>query len=98
MEKLKLILVITFLMMLPFSLTANGAETTDTIVRVEITGNERIDTGVIANAIKTKENTPYNLEKIREDMKSIYKTGFFSDVQIDINDTDKGKVVTFVVV
>ncbi len=98
MEKLKLILVITFLIILPFSLTANGAETTDKIVRVEITGNERIDTGVIANAIKTKENTPYDLEKIREDMKSIYKTGFFSDVQIDIKDTDKGKIVTFVVV
>ena len=31
-------------------------------------------------------------------MKSIYKTGFFSDVQIDVKDTDKGKNVTFVVI
>ncbi len=31
-------------------------------------------------------------------MKNIYKTGFFSDVQIDIRDTEKGKAVTFVVI
>ncbi|MCK7505882.1 MAG: hypothetical protein MZV70_18605 [Desulfobacterales bacterium] len=48
--------------------------------------------------VKTKENDPYNLDKLREDMKNIYKTGFFSDVQIDVKDSDKGKVVTFVVI
>ena len=31
-------------------------------------------------------------------MKNIYKTGFFSDVQIDVKDTDQGKAVTFVVI
>ena len=80
---------------LPLSLIAND---TETLLKIEITGNERVDTGFIVNVIKTKENTPYNLDKIREDMKNIYKTGFFSDVQIDVADTDKGKIVTFVVV
>ena len=68
------------------------------VAKIEITGNESIDRGFIANAIKTKENDPFNLEKIREDMKSIYRTGFFSDVQIDVKDSDKGKIVTFVVI
>ena len=80
---------------MPLSLIASDAET---ILKIEITGNERIDTGFIVNVIKSKENTPYNLDKIREDMKNIYKTGFFSDVQIDVKDADKGKMVTFVVV
>ncbi|WP_084218879.1 outer membrane protein assembly factor BamA [Syntrophorhabdus aromaticivorans] len=74
------------------------AQEPEKIVRIEITGNESIDRGVIANTLKTKENQPYNPEKLREDMKSIYKTGFFSDVQIDVQDTDQGKVVTFVVI
>ncbi|MDR2018506.1 MAG: outer membrane protein assembly factor BamA [Syntrophobacterales bacterium] len=71
---------------------------TEKIVKIEITGNESVDKGFIANAIKTKENDPFNLEKIREDMKSIYRTGFFSDVQIDVKDSDNGKIVTFVVI
>jgi outer membrane protein insertion porin family len=95
MGKLKIILTIALFITLPLSLIANGSET---ILKIEVTGNERIDTGFIVNAIKTKENTPYDLDKIREDMKNIYKTGFFSDIQIDVKDTDKGKIVTFVVV
>jgi outer membrane protein insertion porin family len=95
MGKLKTILIFILFIALPLSLIASDAET---ILKIEITGNEKIDTGFIMNAIKTKENTPYNVDKIREDMKNIYKTGFFSDVQIDVKDTDKGKIVTFVVV
>jgi outer membrane protein insertion porin family len=68
------------------------------IARIDVTGNERIDTAFIMNSIKTKEREPYNLDKLREDMKNIYKTGFFSDVQINVQDTDAGKAVTFVVI
>ena len=74
------------------------AQVPERIAKVEVTGNERVDTAVITNNIKIKEGEEYNLDKIREDMKNIYKTGFFSDVQIDIRDTEKGKNVTFVVI
>lgn len=70
----------------------------DRIFKIEIAGNERIDTGFVLNAVKSKENEAYNADKVKEDMKNIYKTGFFSDVQIDVKDTDKGKIVTFVVI
>lgn len=68
------------------------------IVKIEIIGNERVDKGVILNAIKTKENDPYDPNKLREDLKNIYRTGFFSDVQIDVKDVEEGKIVTFVVI
>lgn len=74
------------------------AQQTDRIAKIEVTGNESIDRGFILNTVKTKENDPYNLDKLREDMKNIYKTGFFSDVQIDVKDSEKGKIVTFVVI
>ncbi len=95
MRKLIFILTIFACTVLQSGLVAGAAET---ITRIEVTGNERIDAGVVLNAIKTKENTPYDLDKVREDMKNVYKTGFFSDVQIDVRDGEKGKVVTFVVV
>lgn len=74
------------------------AQQAERIAKIEITGNESIDKGFILNVIKTKENDPYSLDKLRDDMKNIYKSGFFSDVQIDVKDSDKGKIVTFVVI
>ena len=70
----------------------------DIIIKLNVTGNDRIERGVITNAIKSKEKDVYDPEKIREDMKNVYKTGFFSDVQVDVNETPEGRVVTFVVV
>ncbi len=70
----------------------------DRVAKVEAIGNERIDKGVVYNAVKTKEGDLYDPGKVGEDLKNIYKTGFFSDVMVDVKDTDKGKVVTFIVV
>lgn len=74
------------------------AQQVDKISKIEVTGNEAIDKGLILNSVKTKENDLYNIDNLRDDMKSIYKTGFFSDVQIDVKDSDKGKIITFVVI
>lgn len=94
MKVTRILLCICFILASP----CIWAQQVDKIAKIEVTGNESIDRGFILNSVKTKENDPYNLDKIREDMKNIYKTGFFSDVQIDIKDSDKGKVVTFVVI
>jgi len=93
-------LAFQFILFLFFLIFFNpaGAQNIDKIIKIEIIGNDRIDKAYIMNQIKTKENEPYDLEKLREDLKNIFKTGFFSDVQIDVKDTDKGKVVTFVVI
>ena len=94
---MKILVLAVILVFLSFtSLFAATAQ--DKIARVEIVGNERVDKGFIANTIRTKENEPLDYDKIREDMKSIYKTGFFSDVQIDVKETPEGKLVTFVVI
>ncbi len=95
MKKLKGIIFLLLILCLPVILSAQEAER---VSKIEVTGNERVDTAVITNNIKTKEGDAYNLDKIREDMKNIYKTGFFSDVQIDIKDVEKGKAITFVVI
>ena len=95
MKILATILLSLWILALSTPLFAADAER---IAKIEVTGNERIDTAFIMNNIKTKEREAYNLDKLREDMKNIYKTGFFSDVQINVQDTDAGKAVTFVVI
>jgi outer membrane protein insertion porin family len=93
--KMSKVIPVICLLLLPLLLCAAGP---DQLVKIDVTGNERIEKGFITNNIKSKEGDAYDLEKLRDDMKNIYKTGFFSDVQIDVKDTERGKVVTFVVI
>lgn len=79
--------------MLPFSIVL--AE--EKIKKIDVIGNDRIDKGFILNAIKTREGEPYDASKLREDIKAIFRTGYFSDVQADVREEADGKVVTFIV-
>lgn len=90
-------LAVSLLLFLVASSAVFAAET-DKIARIDVVGNERIDKGVVTNAIKSKEGDAYDPSRVGEDLKSIYKTGYFSDVMVDVKETDKGKAVTFVVV
>jgi outer membrane protein insertion porin family len=55
----------------------------NTIMAIEIQGNHRIETATIRSHLKTKEGTPLSTDLIREDIKSLYQMGFFSDVRVD---------------
>ncbi len=59
-------------------------------------GNIRIDSGAILRKIKTKAGDFYNPTKLRDDLKSIYKMGYFEDVRIEMEESEAGKIVTFV--
>jgi outer membrane protein insertion porin family len=61
-------------------------------------GNKRIDSGAILRKIATKAGDPYDQAALRKDLKEIYSMGYFNDVQIDVNDTPKGKKVIFRIV
>lgn len=61
-------------------------------------GNERIDSGAILRKIQTKTGDLYSPAGLREDLKAIYKMGYFDDVQIDVKDSENGKKVVFKVV
>jgi outer membrane protein insertion porin family len=70
----------------------------DLIYKVTILGNVKVEEGVIRGAIKSREGGPFSTEKVREDLRSIFSLGYFTDVQVDIKSTPKGKEVIFIVV
>jgi outer membrane protein insertion porin family len=74
------------------------AADSDKIARIEVIGNERIDKGVVINAVKSKPGDAYDPARVGDDLKNVFKTGFFSDVVVDTKDSDQGKIITFVVV
>lgn len=61
-------------------------------------GNKRIDSGAILSKIATKVGDPYSQNGLRNDLKEIFKMGFFNDVQIHISESAEGKKVIFRVV
>ncbi len=74
----------------------DGAD--EDIYKIMILGNVKVEEGVIRVAIKSQEGGPFSLEKVREDLRSIFNLGHFTDVQVDIKSTPQGKEVIFIVV
>jgi outer membrane protein insertion porin family len=87
------------LVLLVFSLLIGiGAGAEENIDKIMILGNVKVEEGVIRGAIKSREGGPFSVEKIREDLRSIFDLGSFTDVQVDIKSTPRGKEVIFIVV
>jgi len=58
-------------------------------------GNVRIDSGAILRKITTKPGDLYDPARLREDLKAVFSMGYFDNVEIIANDTDKGKEIIF---
>jgi len=65
---------------------------------ISITGNKRIETDALLASIESQEEGVFSPEQLDNDLKSIYKMGFFEDVQIDVEEHHKGKKVVFRVI
>jgi outer membrane protein insertion porin family len=91
MRRMALILLILFL----YTGICAGEE--DTIYKITVLGNVKVEEGVIRGAIKSREGGPFSSEQVREDLRSIFGLGYFTDVQVDIKSTPKGKEVIFIV-
>jgi len=79
-------------------LIGSGAGAEENIYKIMILGNVKVEEGVIRGAIKSREGGPFSVEKVREDLRSIFDLGSFTDVQVDIKTSPQGKEVIFIVV
>ena len=70
----------------------------EVISKITLLGNMKIEEGVIRGAIKSREGGPFSSDQIREDLRSIFALGYFTDVQVDIQTAPRGKEVIFIVV
>lgn len=65
------------------------------IAKTEIAGNARTDSGAILRNIKSQTGERFDPLLLRTDLENIFKMGYFDDVRIEVNETDKGKEITF---
>lgn len=67
------------------------------IAEVQVRGNERIEPEAIKLNIKSKKGEVLRPEQVAEDIKAVYKMGFFEKVEVETADTPAGKVLIFAV-
>lgn len=65
------------------------------VAKVIIDGNKRIEADAIRRVIKTRPGNIYLVKSLSEDLKAIYKMGYFEDVRIESEDDPDGKVIVF---
>jgi outer membrane protein insertion porin family len=74
-----------------------AASSQDTVYQILVEGTRRIEDDVVLSRIVTYKGNRFNAEDINLDIRAIYGTGFFYDVQVDVTDSIEGKIVTFIV-
>ena len=80
----------------PFRPTISPPE--ERIRRIEIRGNRVIDSAAIRAHLRSRVGEIFSRDIIREDIKAVYKMGYFDDVRVELEETPLGKEITFVVV
>ena len=64
---------------------------------IEIRGNKRIELPAIAGRLTLKPGDPYTPENVRGQIKILYNTGYFEDVQVETESGAGGVTVAFLV-
>lgn len=67
------------------------------VTAIEVKGLRRIEEGSIRSKISQKIATPLSQEKTTDDIKAIYKMGYFDDVKVEIEPFEGGIKVLYVV-
>lgn len=67
------------------------------VVAVDVQGAKRVGADSIRQAMSTKPGGEFDLAKIREDVKAIYRMGYFIDVKFDAEEVAGGYRIVIMV-
>jgi len=73
------------------------AQTTGKVVKaIELEGNKRVSDILIFDRIKTKVGDELSPRLLRDDIKRLYKMGYFDDIKVDAQPFEDGVKLTFI--
>jgi outer membrane protein insertion porin family len=67
------------------------------VASIEIRGNKKIELPAIEGRLTLKPGDPYTPENVRGQIRILYETGYFEDVQVETESTPQGIALTFIV-
>ncbi len=84
----KILLGVSIIFMLNLFVTA------ETIEKIVLKGNKKVSRDTVFFYMKSREKGVYSQAVLREDFKSLWKTGFFENIAIESDNGTVGKIVT----
>ncbi len=69
----------------------------DKVVEVRIKGNDRIEADAIRRVLKIKTGDVLSPKDISDELKAVYKMGYFDDIRVEAQTVPQGKIITFIV-
>ena len=69
----------------------------ESVVDVQIKGNQRIEEDAIRRILKVKKGDVFNIKDISDELKAVYGMGYFDDVRVDAETVSGGKIIIFMV-
>ncbi len=79
-----------------FSIAAVSAEDMPLIKLLEIRGNKKIEAETISGKIKSKIGEPFSEENVQQDIKELYRIGYFDDIRTEIEPFEGGLKLLFI--
>ncbi len=67
------------------------------IWEVRIKGNDRIEEDAIRRVLKLKTGDVLSAKDISDEIKAVYKMGYFDDIRVEAQTVPQGKIVTFII-
>ncbi|MCP4630723.1 MAG: outer membrane protein assembly factor BamA [bacterium] len=67
------------------------------IVEVRIKGNNRIEEDAIRRVLKVKTGDVLNPKDISDEIKTVYKMGYFDDIRVETQSGPQGNIITFII-
>ncbi|HEX9154619.1 MAG TPA: outer membrane protein assembly factor BamA [Nitrospira sp.] len=92
-----LVLLITVFYGAVLACEAMAQPTAVKVGSIEIRGNKKIELQAIEGRLTLKPGDPYTPENVRGQIKILYDTGYFEDVQVETEPNPKGMALTFLV-
>jgi outer membrane protein insertion porin family len=81
------------MLLLAFAACAAMAQTSQTVDQIRVIGNRRIPKETILARLFTHAGDTYDPVSIERDFNSLWNTGYFEDLRIEREDTEKGVVL-----
>jgi len=89
-------LVVLFVVAAPVC-EAQTQTPTPKVASIDIRGNKKIELPAIEGRLTLKPGDSYTPENVRGQIKILYETGYFEDVQLETESVSDGIALTFVV-
>lgn len=82
-------------LLLGFSGLVSAQESVQRVTALTLDGNRRIETSAVQGRLTLRVGDPYSPAVVRNQIRLLYETGFFEDVQSDVDPNPDGVAVTF---